>query len=558
MEIILVDELPDDKGGKYAHYEHRPLERHGWEYCDIKKYINDIQQYWLDDLDAWHAELSKLSLEFTPWWWLLNTSRLYPWYPSILKPFFFAMGIIEYCKLIDDKKIYLVKCPKEVGRYIKELKPAFLIYHKSDATGIAPFSGKDLGDGLINCTKYTIDTLEYLVKIFGIFSKVFIHSFPKNKDPDIEEKAYELFIFSVVFNEMEFITNGDYFFGKMFQDIDSIPKEKILWIFCNGFLRQGKKIRGYLRSVGVKYVILEDFLTLSVFGKIFRCWLGLVGKLRLIGKKLPPLRVDRYTSTIFPGVYFYTSVLNEFPATNFFVYIAMKRLLRKCEANTLIYPYEERGFERGILRACAENNKSIRTIGYHHGVHKESHIFFHNRPSHLINPPRPEMIGVIGPAEKKWFVETAKVDRSKVIVIGSAHHREPVYRGIDHEDRRACLKILVLTGFGYELIMLANYVHHVHDLFEYCDVIIRKKPYAIQAEANTGINRLIGLSKNIKVETGSLMDQLRWCDVAMYCVTSAGIEAMLAGRIAIYVDLCDVILMDPLHNKGDTSKVFRC
>jgi hypothetical protein len=55
-----------------------------------------------------------------------------------------------------------------------------------------------------------------------------------------------------------------------------------------------------------------------------------------------------------------------------------------------------------------------------------------------------------------------------------------------------------------------------------------------------------------------LDDQICWCDVAIFCSTSAGIEVMLKGRMAIYCELHNFIVLDPLYGKVDLSQVERC
>ena len=55
-----------------------------------------------------------------------------------------------------------------------------------------------------------------------------------------------------------------------------------------------------------------------------------------------------------------------------------------------------------------------------------------------------------------------------------------------------------------------------------------------------------------------MLEQLSWSDVVIYSSTSAGLEAMLSGRLAIYVELHDFLILDPMTGKGDSSKIFRC
>jgi len=87
-------------------------------------------------------------------------------------------------------------------------------------------------------------------------------------------------------------------------------------------------------------------------------------------------------------------------------------------------------------------------------------------------------------------------------------------------------------------------------------VQVRKTAGGWFAAQEIGMRRLTELNPAIASAQGSLVDNITWCDVALFASTTAGIEAMLAGRLAVYVALHDVFEADPLL--GHDGAFARC
>ena len=60
----------------------------------------------------------------------------------------------------------------------------------------------------------------------------------------------------------------------------------------------------------------------------------------------------------------------------------------------------------------------------------------------------------------------------------------------------------------------------------------------------------------MRVLGGQLLEQINDCDIVIYASTSAGIEAMLLGRICVYVDMHHIVPLNCLESKGDVSSLF--
>ena len=560
MHLIFVEELPAHKSGKYAHYEHWRMAGEEWEYCDIRKYIGQNQERWLDQVDHWHAQLSRLMLRHTPWWWFMPASRLIAWYPPIFNPLFFAIAVIEYCETSNLEELYLVKCPTEVCNYIKELRPRFGISLIRPAEGGRSKTGKEpspwkryVRSALRPLVGHHTTYLRYIEKLI----RLTLRCLWRNQEAKKIERA-KLIVYSYVLAKNVSAGGGDHFFGNMFDHIPHLDKEDILWLYFSGLRKEKGKVDQHLTSLGFRFIILQHLPTFSDAIKIWQICIHLYYRLRWSKKELPDLKVNGYKSSLFTKKFFNEFVRNTLPIDELATYFAVKRLLENSNALAIVYPYEEKGLERALLRSCREVSRPVHTIGFAHALYNQGFLYLRNQSPNFVNSPRPDVIASTGPAARNWLIHWAHVHPDRIQVIGSPRYAEPLLPSQDHDRRQACLRVLILIGQGYELNVLVNYVEEVGNLFDRCELLIRKHPHDWDKEQAEGIVLLRKQLKNMRVEGGALNDQISWCDVAIFSSTSAGIEVMLKGRMAIYLELHNFFVLDPLYGKGDLSQVERC
>jgi len=141
-------------------------------------------------------------------------------------------------------------------------------------------------------------------------------------------------------------------------------------------------------------------------------------------------------------------------------------------------------------------------------------------------------------------------------VIGSHRYLPCVRTGWVPASPTRPLRVLILGGLWFELPMLATLMEQCHELLAGFEVVIRPYSYAWSHEQQQAIASLRRIAPHLRVETGSLREQLRGCDVALFSSTSAGIQAMLSGCLAIYVALHDLFEADPLW--GSHAIFARC
>jgi hypothetical protein len=222
----------------------------------------------------------------------------------------------------------------------------------------------------------------------------------------------------------------------------------------------------------------------------------------------------------------------------------MRRLLASSGGRVVVYPYEEKGLERGLAYAAREAGVAG-TVAYGHAAHARTHLALRTRRAG-INPPGPEILLATGPQAARFLVEWGGKPAEQVVVVGSPRHFPPRPRPRPATERRA--RVLVIITHGFELAMFANFVETRPDIAATHEVLVRTYRFGWHAEQDAAVRRLRTLAPSIRVEgDATLIDHVTWCDVAVFASTTAGVQAMLAGRVGVYAALHDVFPADPLQ-----------
>lgn len=528
IHFVFVDELPRDlAGGWCAHYEHIPFDGSGWKQCDIRAIIASNQKRWLDEFDEWHSAVCEAALRASRWWWLMRASRPNVWAEhDSLKPLFFAVAAREWRNSHPTcAPIYLVGCPPEVKLYLSELE-------------------EDLEE--VNLARSArLRTLRALLTGFvalGIQLSRLARCYSLRRP--MTQSGRVLFYSHVVdgraLNEV-----GDHFFGDMIDTAEqAIPSEiTVAYLLQNE--NERKRVTEYLRASNRRFCFVLDYLILWDLIWIFFTCVGANLWLARLPRALPPIRLGSRASRLFSFSYATDLILSRPPSMELAIYRAMRRLLRRSGVQTVLYPYEEKALERAILRACSEASSPVRTLAYAHAACTACHLAMRTRRAGCPTPPQPDKILATGPRARDFLVDWGR-KRTTEVVVGSPRYLERCAAPRSVADRRSGLRVLVLTGHGFELSMLANFVERRTDLFVRDEVVIRRYNFGYVDAQNRAIERLSKLSDRFRVGAESLFDQIEWCDLALFSSTTAGLQAMLSGRLVAYVALHDILEADPL------------
>jgi hypothetical protein len=530
--------LPTDAPpGWYAHYNHRYLPAAGWTACDIRAIVRTHQAEWLDAFDRWHAELCRSAARRCRSWWLTAASRPNVWmHHETLKPLCFATAVREWLEAHPAcGTLHLVGCPQEVGWYLEEFE-----------CGTWRLPSRSRMSRRLRALWTTLRELR------GRFLR-YVVSYSRRRPPALTARVL---FYSHVVQADALQLAGDHFFGGMLAAAESQLPADVVTAYLLHEEAERQQASRVLQASGRRFVFLLDHLTIRDV-----LWVVLTGartclSLRDLADAAPPIQLGRTSSRLFGWLYLTDRLLGRPAGLELAVYRAMRRLLARTGVRTVVYPYEEKGLERAILQACSEAPEPVRTLAYAHPAHTTCHLALRTRPEGRPVPPPPHRILTTGPRAQEFFVSWAGKRPDEVVTVGSPRYSEPVDPVRPAAARRASLRVLVLTGHGYELPMLANLVERRPDLFADSELVIRPYSFGWFQAQDQGLRRLAALVKPMALKAGDLREQLRWCDVALFSSTSAGLQAMLAGRLALSVGLHDLFEADPLL--GEDQGAIRC
>lgn len=518
--FVFHDDFPPAEGGWYAHFDHRPPPSAAWRECDARGVIERHQRSWLDDFDRWHAKLCREGEAGSSWWWLSRVSRPNLWaQASSLKPLFMAAAIREWMLTHPDVDVvHVIAAPPEATVYLDEFQRA----------PVDCQAGWTSWRALVSGLWAFAAQLRYLPR--HVFRRAPIKPVP-----------------ILFYSHLFFPTHGagDHFFGAIIDGINTAPEPIQVAYYVDGVAKLDV-VRAQLAERPVHAWILLDCLRFVDVVRIAVAAAGLWLALRGLQTRVPPIRLGSYQSFAFTPRYLAEELWAQPPIMEIAIYHALRRALERSESRLVVYPYEEKGLERGLLRACRESRVTVTTIGYAHPAHTTAHLALRSRGPAESAPPSPDLIMTAGPLERSFLVDWGRKPADRVAVLGSHRYRAPLPSTRHAATRRNCLRVVMITGHGFELSMLANLVARRPDIFATDEVLVRRTRGGWFAAQDAGIRRLTNLSDRVTVGSGSLVEQLEWCDVALFSSTTAGVEAMLAGRLAVYLSLHDVFEADPL------------
>jgi hypothetical protein len=123
-------------------------------------------------------------------------------------------------------------------------------------------------------------------------------------------------------------------------------------------------------------------------------------------------------------------------------------------------------------------------------------------------------------------------------------------------ERARGLRVLVVIAHASELDVLGAWLERTPHLFEGHEVVIRTYRFGWFVEQERGLRRVLAVAPALVPREGELREQLAWSDLVIFNSTTTGVQAMLAGRLAVHAGLHDLFAVDPLL--GEPGVFARC
>ncbi len=529
----------------YCHYEYEPV--NGLDtYLDIRGFIQKNEKEWTQEYVHWHWSTLKKAGIKSHWSWILGSSRMTSWFPSVLKALFFSVALK---KITTEKKldeVYIVDAPKEVFSYIKE-------FVAEDTVSESRNAFKDL--------KKNKFKLRPFARKLKIYSKLFVRSLINRAAIEKQTQKQDVLIYSHIINQKSLETTGDHFFGTLINPKNNSFEFGVHWLFSidqDGFANE-MIVKNYLQSIQCNFTVLEDWIRPLDMIKSFLTLFWIRCFVFQLYKTIAPIEVGAEKSNLFARRF-----LDEFETTGgltplfeLTLFYGLQAVLQKVQPKLIIYPYEEKGLEKAILLATKKILPSAKTIAFTPALHNPGTLYLQDATQSVPEKPTSDFIGVTGSGARQWLHNHFRVSENRIKVLGSPRHKNRfLISKVKKKNEK--LKVLLIVGRGYELVAFAKAVKANLDILQNCELLIRQNLTSWRADQEKGLAILRSSEVSLIENKDGLVEQLQWADVALFCSTSAGIEAMLMGRLTVYVDLNETFDLNPVSGKGDISGLLYC
>ncbi len=514
--IKFSKKLPTHGIGILCNYNYDSFEISGWENFDLRRIIKEKESEWLDELDIWHLNLSNAAIKLTKWWPLSAGSRMHIWSNGTklsFKSLFYALAINELKKRNPNKVIMVVGAPKIVENYFEKFN--------LDKKNLSIF-----------------ENIIFSLKIFKKFLYLLVLSVLTTKS---KISKVDILITTMNLNIDNFQKTGDHFFGKIFLDIESNSDKKLAWLYSDLELGNNNQ-KKILNEINNNIYFLVNFLKLSILIKSFRTAIHV----RKEFKKLIQNEFNLYIRKLNLGIFEYQYINNliiNYPIFDELVhYEIWTQILKNMSPNFIVYPYEEKTMERAMQLAILDNGNKILSIGFAHAAYSKGHLYLRGFWNETI--PKPSLIAVTGPIAKDLFIKLG-YPSERLTIIGSPRYRS--YLESTSTYTTGSKKILLLIGHGFELMNFSKLLTKQKGVFSEYQLSIRRYPFGWKKEQDEAEKRLNELEINYIIADGVLSEEINKVDIVIFDSTSAGIEAVLGGKIVVQLDLAETLESDQFN-----------
>jgi hypothetical protein len=328
----------------------------------------------------------------------------------------------------------------------------------------------------------------------------------------------------------------DPYFGKLIHQLKEVEKTSVEYIFY--LYRPFTSRKAELNSEKNRFVSLFSYLT---WNDIFWTIISVLKELFTSYKNQLIFVIDRNVS-LFPIVREYMIFeLGRGYTDNLLVFRAARNVASSGDFQKIIYPFENKSFEKCLLLGL---NSQVKTIGYQHSSITPRHFTFKLQGNEPGITPMPDKVITVGEVTQQWLINTGNFPENKIQMGFSLRHNlEIKFKKISFEATKA--KLLFVFSSGYSEISKS---------ISFLKPIVNQQPgivYKFRNHINFPFNNLMKSDQNWidkYVEKGpcnSLLADIEWADIVVYISSTVALEALFCGLPLIRLDL-DPLNSDPL------------
>lgn len=224
-----------------------------------------------------------------------------------------------------------------------------------------------------------------------------------------------------------------------------------------------------------------------------------------------------------------------------------ERVVGKEIPRTLIFPYENRSWEKRLIKA-ARGKGVKRIIGYQHSSITPRHLSFKMAAKESYNSFLPDKIITAGTVTSNWLKNNASA-LSQLVVSGASLRR--VEKNIDSSDNQRVL--VPISSSRAEALSLLNIVWSALET--------SSKQFVIRTHPTIPIDDLFNQfdwPDRVLLSDGmSLEEDLERTSIVAYTSSTVALDGMLFCKPVIFIDIGDIPSGDPLLENDSLRATVR-
>jgi hypothetical protein len=230
--------------------------------------------------------------------------------------------------------------------------------------------------------------------------------------------------------------------------------------------------------------------------------------------------------------------------THLRLFYASRALVRRVPVERVIYPYENRAFEKMLLTGVREGRATTRLVGYNHASITASHLNFMLGVGEAKTMPLPDVLLTLGPVVTEWLECDGQYPPGLLKSVCALRQAGTLARP-GRRGRRPVQDVLVCLATS-----LREYARTLRLL----EAAWRAgAPYRLRIRPHPTLRLADGVAaaglrdtRFFEVDEASLDESLSRADVVLYASSTVGLEAVAIGIPAVYLDLRDMLDTDPM------------
>ncbi len=230
--------------------------------------------------------------------------------------------------------------------------------------------------------------------------------------------------------------------------------------------------------------------------------------------------------------------------TDLAFYRAARRFAERTHFWRVIYPFENRSWEKMILSAVRENPDHPEAWGYQHAVLTPKHLNFILENGEGVWTPLPERILTMGEVSRQWMIQHGY--EAPRLEVGAALRRPAVVKAPRRPRPKVFQKLLITLATDYQ--EYAGVFRLLRDVHSACPTLkLQIRPHPVFPLK--GYFKRYGEERFPFTENhGPLSAALNDCDLLGYSASTLGLDALSAGLPVFNLAWGDYLATDPLMN----------